>query len=447
MHKFHLTAVILLILLHLFLPNGLYSQVTKDTVFNSSKKEKTIGKISNMLEKNYVYPETAKKISVFLKEQMNSHAYDSINNPKTFAQVLTRDVQSISKDLHLKVIYNPDAAKRIKEDIGKEPDPEQEKQHLEALKKENFGFKTVSKLSWNIGYVDFRNFIDAKISEETVASAMAFIENSDAIIFDIRLNGGGDPTCVRLICSYLFGDKPVHLNDLYYRPEDRTEEYWTLKKVDGKKMPDIPVYILTSNYTFSAAEEFAYNLQTQKRAIIVGDTTGGGAHPGGTMAVNNDFIIFMPMGRAINPVTKTNWEGTGVIPDVPVVSENALETAQILALKKIAEGTKDENYKKYFLFVAESIEGDMNSPLVDENTLKSYSGIYGERKITYNSGKLYYRHGSRGKMAMTPISENAFMMKDLDYVRVTFDKDADGKVYSITESYDLGENESFPKTE
>src|SRR4030095_5528911 len=212
-------------------------------------------------------------------------------------------------------------------------------------------------------------------------------------------------------------------------------------------MPDIPVYILTSDYTFSAAEEFAYDLKNQKRALIFGETTRGGAHPGGTLAVNKDFIIFMPMGRAINPVTKTDWEETGVIPDVPVVSENALETAHVYALKEIGKTKKEEADKKYFQFMAESFERLISPAVVDENTLKSYTGSYGERKITYNAGILYYQFGRRPKMALTPLSMEIFMMKDLDYVRVQFDKDASGKITGLTESYDVGDNESFPKTE
>ena len=174
---------------------------------------------------------------------------------------------------------------------------------------------------------------------------MNFVANTDALIFDLRQNGGGDPVMVALICSYLFGDKPVHLNDLYWRKGDHTDEFWTKPNVAGKRYGDKDIYILTSSRTFSGAEEFSYNLKNLKRATIVGETTGGGAHPGGTVRLHEHFGVFVPIGRAISPITKTNWEGTGVEPDVKVSKEQALKTAYLMALNKQSERAKDEDLK------------------------------------------------------------------------------------------------------
>ena len=171
---------------------------------------------------------------------------------------------------------------------------------------------------------------------ETATAAMSFVANTDALIIDLRENGGGSPDMVALVCSYLFGAHPVHLNDLYFRPENSTHQWWTLPYVPGQRYENKPVYVLTSKRTFSAAEEFTYNLKSLKRATIVGETTGGGAHPGGPRRINEHFTMFLPSGRAINPVTKTNWEGTGVAPDVSVSAEKALNTAYLAALKTIA---------------------------------------------------------------------------------------------------------------
>jgi retinol-binding protein 3 len=173
--------------------------------------------------------------------------------------------------------------------------------------------------------------------------ASNFLANSDALILDLRKNGGGAPSMVALVCSYLFPAEPVvHLNDLYMRPENSTHQWWTLPYVPGKRFVRKPVYVLTSKRTFSAAEECTYNLQKLDRAIIVGETTGGGAHPGGPQPIVDKFVIWVPMGRAINPVSKTNWEGTGVKPDIEVPAELALKTAQIEALKKLQEKKKND---------------------------------------------------------------------------------------------------------
>jgi C-terminal processing protease CtpA/Prc len=203
----------------------------------------------------------------------------------------------------------------------------------------------VERLDGNIGYVRLDGFMSPAESAGKLAAAMTFVADTDALIFDLRENGGGDPAMVALICSYLFGDKPVHLNDLYWRKGNRTEEFWTKASVPGRKFVDKDVYVLTSNRTFSGAEEFSYNLKNLKRATIVGETTGGGAHPGEMVRLSDHFGAFVPTGRAISPITKTNWEGTGVEPDVKVQKELALQTAYLMALKKAAANAKDEELK------------------------------------------------------------------------------------------------------
>jgi C-terminal processing protease CtpA/Prc len=141
------------------------------------------------------------------------------------------------------------------------------------------------------------------------------------------------------LSSYLLGAEPVQLSSLYWRSGDRTEAFWTHPDVTGTKFgPEKPVYVLNSSRAFSAAEAFGYDVKHLGRATIVGETTRGGAHPGWPRRINSHFRIWIPRGRAINPVTKTNWEGTGVQPDVEVSAERALKTAHVMALERIAEG-------------------------------------------------------------------------------------------------------------
>ncbi len=174
--------------------------------------------------------------------------------------------------------------------------------------------------------------------------SMAIISGSDAIIIDLRKNGGGSPAMVQYLCSYFFGER-VHLNSLYWRQGDRTDEFWTLDEIGGKKLPNVPLFVLTSSRTFSGAEEFSYNMQTQKRATLIGETTGGGANPGGGFRVNADLTVFIPTGAAINPITGTNWEGVGVVPEIKTSAEEALEKAISLA-KEAATVYREENEKK-----------------------------------------------------------------------------------------------------
>lgn len=167
---------------------------------------------------------------------------------------------------------------------------------------------------------------------------MNFLAHVDAIIFDLRTNGGGDPKMVAFIASYLF-DQPTHLSDIYNRREDSTTQYWTSPYVPGPRLANTPAFILTSKNTFSGAEDFAYNLKIPKRATVIGETTGGGAHPVGGHRIDDHFSIGVPFARSINLTTKTNWEGTGVEPDVKVPVADALDTATKLALEKIQSNT------------------------------------------------------------------------------------------------------------
>ena len=184
---------------------------------------------------------------------------------------------------------------------------------------------------------------------------MSFLASSDALIVDVRRNGGGSPETVAFLSSYLFGDEPVHLNSLYWRDGDRTEEYWTERSLPGARTPTKPVYVLTSGRTFSAAEEFTYNLQCLGRATIVGQRTGGGAHPGGTVPVESGFAVWVPMGRAVNPITGTNWEGTGVEPDVEVPLEASLPVAHMMAIELLIETEVDANRMEELQGTLESV--------------------------------------------------------------------------------------------
>src|SRR5688500_9009940 len=315
-----------------------------DITIDAATRTAVIDSLIKQLNDAYVFPETAKKMEADLRARISSKEYDSVTSGRAFAEKLTADLQSVSKDKHLRVRFSPQVIP-IRANRG-EPSAEQRERNIWFNKRTNFGFKRAERLNGNIGYVDLRGFSDHESGADTVAAAMAFLVNTDALIFDLRQNGGGNPFMIALISSYLFGDKPVHLNDLYWRKENKTDEFWTKPESAKVKFPNKDIYVLTSNYTFSGAEEFSYNLKNLKRATIIGETTGGGAHPGGTVRLADHFGVFIPVGRAINPISKTNWEGTGVEPDIKVPKEQALKTAYLMALTKTVANLKDENIKR-----------------------------------------------------------------------------------------------------
>ena len=316
----------------------------QDMTIDAATRSAVIDGIVKGLNDSYVFPETAKKMEADLRTRQTNKEYDSVTSAKAFAEKLTADLQSVSKDKHLRVRYSFQSIP-VRQQRG-EPTEAEKAEGRWFNQRVNFGFAKVERMDGNIGYIELFNFNDDEAGADTVAAAMTFVTNTDALIFDLRKNGGGNPAMVALICSYLFGDKPVHLNDLYWRKGDRTDEFWTKPNVAGKKYGDKDVYVLTSNRTFSGAEEFSYNLKNLKRATIIGETTGGGAHPGGFERLTEHFGAFIPTGRAISPITKTNWEGTGVEPDVKVPKEQALKTAYLMALTKALPNLKDDDIKK-----------------------------------------------------------------------------------------------------
>ncbi len=314
-----------------------------DMTIDAAVRTQVVESLFNDLNESYVFPDAAKKMETDIRSRVKNKEYDQITSAQGFAKKLTEDLQSVSKDKHLRVRYSYQPIPVRKE--RSEPTAEEKAEYEGFMKRVNFGFEKIERMQGNVGYIDLRGFMDPKSGAETVAAAMSFLANTDALIFDLRQNGGGDPEMVALISSYLFGDKPIHLNSLYWRKGDTTEEYWTKPNLANKKFGDKDIYVLTSNRTFSGAEEFSYNLKNLKRATIIGETTGGGAHPGGTVRLSEHFGAFIPTGRAISPITKTNWEGTGVEPDVKVPKEQALKTAYLTALNKSLEKAKNEELK------------------------------------------------------------------------------------------------------
>ncbi len=309
------------------LAQGVESSLTAEEMSAS------IDSINSVLQKNYIFPEVADKMGQSLKANLRKGKYNSLVNAAGFARQLTKDLQSISNDKHLSVNYNPQLITAEKNAVTDEEKAKQEHQRIMELKRSNFGFQEIKILEGNIGYLDLREFADPKYAGETAIAAMNFLSNADALIVDLRQNGGGSPSMIQLISSYFFSAEPVHLNNFYFRPTNENTQTWTLPYVPGKRRPDIDLYILTSSYTFSAAEEFCYNLKNLKRATIIGETTGGGAHPTGSVIATDKFFVRVPKGRAINPITNTNWEGNGVTPHIQVSSEEALATAHAKALE------------------------------------------------------------------------------------------------------------------
>lgn len=320
-----------------------------------AEKKQTIDALFDALNESYVFPDLAKKAEEAVRKAMADGAYKEITSGQAFAVKLSADVNAILKDAHFRMRYSvqslPERAERA------EPSPAEIEAYERMVKRRNAGIAQVDVLMGNIGYLEVESFQGAEAIARPAAAAFEFLKDTDALIIDLRRNGGGSPEAVRILCSYLFGEKPVHLNSIYWRPENSTRDFFTLEKLEGPRYLNKPVFVVTSKRTGSGAEECAYNLQTQKRATIVGEVTWGGANPGGNVRLNDHFAAFIPMGRAINPITKTNWEGTGVKPDVECPATDALTRAQIMAIEAIMQSTTDEEWKRELKMRLDDLKG------------------------------------------------------------------------------------------
>ncbi|HUU85813.1 MAG TPA: S41 family peptidase [Phycisphaerae bacterium] len=287
----------------------------------------TIEAAARTLREGYVYPEVGKKMADALARYQAEGRYDGITSAGQLASTLTADVFAICNDRHFSI--RPAGLR-----VGGSPCGPQSGPDIGA--QDNYGFRKAELLPGNVGYVKLDMFHPSTEAQQIAAAALASVADCDALIFDVRDNGGGSPEMIRFISSYLF-DKPTHLNSFYNRLGDKTSETWTTEDVPGKRFrPDLPVYVLTSGFTGSGAEEFTYNLKHLSRATIVGETTGGAAHTVTERMLNDHFEMRLPFGRAYNPITKTNWEGVGVKPHIAVSRSEALETALQDAARKIS---------------------------------------------------------------------------------------------------------------
>jgi C-terminal processing protease CtpA/Prc len=307
-------------------------------ILTPETKTQTVDALFAAMRREYVFPDLAKTAETSVRGQ----DYAAITDGQAFAKRLTDDLQAVCKDAHLRIRYSAAVLPERKNADDASPAEIERIKRNERL--DNGAFQKVERLTGNIGYIRLDGFYSPEAAKGPLKAAMDFVSQTDALIIDLRGNGGGYPETVQMFCSYLF-DKPVHLNDIYDRTSDKTESFWTKAKVPGKKYLNREVYVLTGKRTGSGAEEFAYDLQTQKRATIVGESTWGGANPGHVVRLNDHFAAFVPTGRAINPITKTNWEGTGVTPDVKVPVADALKTAQTMAIERLLAKATAEDEK------------------------------------------------------------------------------------------------------
>lgn len=381
-----------------------------------------IEKTAQTIEDHYIFPDDADRMAALLLSRQQGKAFDEAGTIPELTKKLTEAVQSVRQDLHLAVM--PWVAPSGGEDND-------ESGMMDALRRRwrrhNYEFRKLEILLGNVGYLDLRGFPTAAVAGPTTAAAMQFLSHADALIFDVRDNGGGEDL-VYLLMSYLF-DEPKHVHTARHRDHD--EQVWTYGFVPGPRFPNHPAYVLISRSTFSAGEDFSYNLQQQGRVVVVGEQTCGGAHPVEFYRFPELFLeLMIPNAYSISPISGTNWEESGVVPDIEVPADDALAVAHEQAMVKLVERAEDDELRRYRTWALDTLRGRKTRYDVDVNALMTYVGRYsGSVSVEAQDTTLTLSWGGRRAHRLTPLSEHCFEF-DHGTQRVTFAVE-DGQVNEL----------------
>ena len=332
-----------------------------DAATPAAARTELLQSLTSTLQTHYVFPEALPRLGAALKQRVR--AYPADLPAQALAQRLSQDLRELSGDKHFMVMHDPDF--RADENPDALPSAEDIARQQEQAGRLGYGLPTVQRLPGNVAYVELRGFGPTEAVAPAYSAVLSLLQGSEALILDLRRNGGGSPDSVALWMSHFFpkGD-PRHLNDIYTRRTGKTQQFWTQPSASPRY--DKPVYVLTAPRTFSAGEDCAYAFQTQKRATLIGQTTGGGANPVDRFSLGQGLVAAVPVARSINPITQTNWEAVGVKPDVEVPAAQALQAAHLSALRALLVQAKDPGRTQHLQRLIAMVEkGETETPVYE----------------------------------------------------------------------------------
>jgi hypothetical protein len=291
-----------------------------------------VNALTDLLKRRYVFPDRAALAEATLLESLRNGALAELDGPSLTAR-LTTDLYAVCEDHHLRLIWHDEPQTMVEGPA--DDDPVVLAGWRADEEADGHGIVRVERLdnggAGGVGLIQLDSVCHAEWGSPAIGAAMTLVRHTTALVLDLRANVGGWPEGAATWCSYFFPGDSTHLNDVYDRDLDATRQFWSLPALPGPRYLDRSVYALVSARTFSGGEDIAYTLQAQGRAVVVGETTRGGAHPTDIVQLDPHVSVKIPTARSINPVTRSNWEGVGVVPDLSVPAESALEAALQLA--------------------------------------------------------------------------------------------------------------------
>lgn len=416
--------------------------------FGDEMKKSVIQSAISLLHEHYIFPDRVKTIETALLKKMNSGGYSNLQNPPDFLRELNDDLEREGNDHHLNISFNPERVAQIRLDEQNEAGGKPEvftEQMMQRMRYENFRMRKLERYDGNVGYFQFLNFLPLTASKESMVSAMNFIRHSGALILDLRSNGGGDAESMNFLLGYFLRDG-AQTGIWRHRKGNRTEKIFVKADTVVQKIPDgVPVYILVSNRTSSAAEGFAYTLQQYKRAIIVGEQTKGEGNPGQLFALNDFLYIMIPTIEGLNPVTGKGIEGVGVTPDIAVSSGSSLTQALLEIYTQMAASSPNPAQKQLAEWMVPALKNELQpEPLSDEIALALSGDYAGGRKITYEGGNVFYFNSKGKKIRLDYLGNGIFQHTEDKWLRLQMPMDG-SPIQSVTWFWDDGGTESMEK--
>jgi hypothetical protein len=409
----------------------------------SADKAKILADVIQKIEKIYPFPEISEKIIAELNKQISNGYYDGINSPVDFATQVTNSLEEFGSDKHLDLIYNPGLAKALLEETSNGSDYTEEEAKIEISN--NYGFKELKILDGNVGYLNLSVFFSTDYAVKIADAAMAYFSNCNALIIDLRENGGGWGDMVVYLLAYFIDNKePLVLNITESTLDSTIYSEVVPTYVPGRKLADIPVYVLTSQVTASAAEAFTSHLKYfNKNTVIVGKKTKGAENPVEHIAVDENFVLQIPAWKKLYTGNPLVWEGIGIEPDIEVDREDALSTAYKNALQKLLKEASEQTAIEKYQWALDGLSASYDN--ADINTIKEYAGNYGKIQVEFKDDKLYYKTEGGLSTLLIPISDDYFVVQELNYFRIKFIKNESAVI--MKQIFTYGAEREYVKSE
>jgi hypothetical protein len=399
----NLTLIIAILILKLIFSVPVLAQeriIDNHPPLNRQQIDAVTDTLCKKLREIYVFPDKGKQISDYLQSQLKKGIYYTANDPLTLALQLTSDIQKIHADPHMTITTDmPRPGPPIRRGAPGGTGRLLRREENISSADENYQFKKLEVLPGNIGYLRLDMFTnDLEGVKPTLEAALRFLAHTQALILDLRYNGGGSGAMVAMLESYFFNHKTL-LTDVISRLGNDTTHFYADPAQTGGLYLSMPVYILTSPGTFSAAEDFSYGMQSIKRAITVGNVTRGGAHLVGGFPIGYGLLARIPFSRSFNPYTHTDWEGTGVKPDIRVRTDSALRAALVNIYQTRISQARDIAEKNQARWLLEKLQ--ISDTPLPESLLKKYCGQYGRFYIFNDHGELKCTDGQIGNFSFS----------------------------------------------